>query len=169
MIDFKSGKIICDNGLVIDKTSRHAHLLAAAWEERQFFTRPSYFPGYTHIELRGVTSEDGIEVLSFEIPKEGVITGCRIFPYECFPPTFPEHAERLIIRRKLEDWLLHHQKSAAPTKYPWGSVRIVDDALSGCLHIYVAFSSPAITRLHIKHNLRIFFQRLFRRKPQSRK
>ncbi len=160
MVDFKSGKIICDNGLVIDKHLRHADLLAATWEEGQFFTRASYYPDHTHVELRNAMSEDGIQALHFEISTKGIVTGCSIYPSECLPTTFPEHAERLIIRKKMEEWLLHHQKSAAPTKYPWGSVRIVDDALSGRLDIYVAFSSPAIIARRVAHQLQFHFHRL---------
>ena len=168
MVDFKNGKIICDNGLVIDKHLHLADLLAAAWEEGQFFSRPSYYSGLTHIELHNVTSADGIEVLSFEIPKNGKITGYSIYPTDCFPATFPEYDERKIIRKKMEEWLLQHQKSAESTKYPWGSVRIVDDQISGMLHIAIAFSSIRTRYVRAKHKLRVLFPRFFRSQKKRR-
>ncbi|MBQ8718180.1 MAG: hypothetical protein IJY66_02820 [Clostridia bacterium] len=118
MVDFKNGKIICDNGLVIDKHLHLADLFAATWEEGQFFSRPSYYSGLAHIELHNVTSADGIEVLSFEIPKNGKITGYSIYPTDCFPATFPEYDERIIIQKKMEEWLLQHQKAPNPPNTP---------------------------------------------------
>ena len=168
MVDFKNGKIICDNGLVIDKNLRHADILAAAWEEEQFFTRPSYFQGLTHVELRNATTGDGIEMLSFEIPDSGKITGYSIYPTECFYHRFLEPSERKIVRKKMEKWLQQHQRSAAPTQYPWGSVRIVDDQISGALHIAVGFSSMKSTYVQLKHRLRVLFPRLFRSKKKRR-
>ena len=168
MVDFKNGKIICDNGLVIDKHLRLADLLAAAWEEGQFFSRPSYYSGLTHVELYKVTSEDGIEMLSFEIPENGKITGYSIYPTACFYHRFLEPPERKNVRKKMEKWLQQHQRSAAPTKYPWGNVRIVDDQISGMLHIAVGFSSIKTTYVNLKHRLRVLFPRVFRSKKKRR-
>ena len=168
MVDLINGKIICDNGLVIDKHLRLADLLAATWEEEQFFTRPSYFQRLTHVELHNVTSGDGIELLSFEIPKDGKVTGFSIYPAECFYHRFLEPPERKIVQKKMEEWLLQHQKSAAPTKYPWGSVRIIDDQISGMLHIAVGFSSMKTTYVNLKHRLRVLFPRFFHSKKKKR-
>ncbi|MBQ7338339.1 MAG: hypothetical protein IJW40_07790 [Clostridia bacterium] len=169
MVDFKNGKIICDNGLIIDKNLRHSDLLAAVWEEEQFFTRPSYFHDLTHVQLRHATSGDGIEVICFEIPADGIIGGCYIYPTDCLPATFPEPPERKMIRKKIEKWLLRHQWSAQSAAYPWGEVRLIDDEKSGNLCVAVSFKSPAITRRRIKHNLRILLHRVLHfKRPRIR-